>query len=123
MAPQILIVDDSATMRHVIARMLVHQGYEVSQASSGDAALHIASRVQFDLLLTDIHMPGMDGIALIEALREVDGYRTIPVLVLTADVSEEVKARGSDAGAAGWFHKPPDEDQLMLAIEELLDDA
>ncbi len=108
MSKRILAVDDSATMREMIAFTLHHAGYDVTKAENGQAALDVlATSAQFDLIITDINMPQMDGYGLLERVRSSAlPYSKVPVLILTTEVSQERKERGKALGATGWISKP-----------------
>jgi two-component system, chemotaxis family, chemotaxis protein CheY len=116
-ASTVLIVDDSPTMRGMIVRALVADGYQVLEASDGIEGL---SRLQGDAeiqaILTDINMPRMDGLAFIRAVRQMERFARTPVLALTTEYEPDVKAAGKAAGATGWIVKPFTADQLCNVI-------
>ncbi len=116
----ILAVDDSASMRRMVSFTLEQAGFEVVQASDGQEALRVAWEKAVDLVLTDVHMPGMDGIELIKALRALPDYRHTPILTLTTESSAEKKAQAKTAGATGWIVKPFTPDKLIGTIKMLL---
>ena len=89
-------------MRHTLASA----GYQVTIAANGREALELARQKRFDAVFTDIHMPEMDGISLIRALRELAGYEHIPILALTMTNTDTIKQTGRAAGATGWVNKP-----------------
>ena len=115
----ILAVDDSASMRRMVNFTLTQAGHEVVQATDGDEALSIAEAHVVDLVLTDVHMPRMNGISLIRALRGLPAYRFVPMLMLTTESSPEKKAEGRAAGATGWIVKPFDRSSLVATIARL----
>lgn len=115
----ILIVDDSQSMRQVIAFTLTSAGYEVREVSNGKEALHAAQEKNFDAVLTDINMPEMDGYTLIERLRLNAHYSHTPIITLTTENSEEAKKRARDAGATGWIVKPFDSEKLISVLHKL----
>src|SRR5262245_42013222 len=117
----ILAVDDSASMRQMVRVTLEGAGYKVVQACDGVEALDFArSSDGVDLVLTDVNMPRMDGIALVRELRLLDSYRFTPMLVLTTESGQETKQRGKQAGATGWIVKPFNPDQLLSTIARVL---
>lgn len=117
----ILAVDDSASMRAILAATLEEAGYAVTTANDGQQALTVAAGAgAFDLVLTDQHMPGMDGLSLIRALREIDAFADVPILVLTTEVDETYKAAARDAGASGWLIKPVDPEALVDVVGSLI---
>jgi len=117
---RILAVDDSPSMRDMVRIALTDAGYEVTQATDGQEALELARRGSFDLVLSDVNMPGMDGIALIRALRSESAYKHTPILMLTTESSVERKREGKDAGATGWIVKPFDPEQLVATMQRVL---
>jgi two-component system chemotaxis response regulator CheY len=117
---RILAVDDSPSMRDMVRIALTGAGFEVTQAEDGQQALDLARQSSFDLVLSDVNMPVMDGIALIRALRAEAAYRHIPILMLTTESSVDRKREGKDAGATGWIVKPFDPAQLVATMHRVL---
>ena len=117
---RILAVDDSAAMRRLVTLALKQKGHDVSTAEDGVQALDFAQRQHVDLVVTDVHMPNMDGITLVQELRALESYRYTPILMLTTESSPEAKARGRAAGATGWIVKPFDPERLLGAIAKVL---
>jgi two-component system chemotaxis response regulator CheY len=116
----ILTVDDSASMRQMVRFTLEGAGYQVLQAADGVEALEMARSNGADLVLTDVNMPRMDGITLVRELRALEGYRYVPMLVLTTESGQETKQRGKQAGATGWIVKPFNPEQLLATIARVL---
>jgi two-component system chemotaxis response regulator CheY len=116
----ILAVDDSPSMRDMVRIALSAAGFEVSQAADGEEALAIARTRAFDLVLSDVNMPKMDGIELIRALRAEAAYKHTPILMLTTESSPERKRQGKDAGATGWIVKPFDPALLVATMQRVL---
>lgn len=119
MSKLILTVDDSASMRMLLKTSLTAQGFEIKSANDGVHGLERMHEVQPDLLITDINMPMMDGLELIEAVRAVEKFRGTPILVLSTELSDDKKARARAAGATGWITKPFDADKLGAAIRRV----
>lgn len=117
---RVLAVDDSAAMRELVSETLVSGGYEVVVAEDGARAFDIASSQRFDLVLSDVNMPAVDGICLVERLRQRPEYRGVPILMLTTESSSEIKARARSAGATGWIVKPFDPARLLNAVGRVL---
>jgi len=117
---RILAVDDSAAMRQIVGVTLKGAGYEVVSAEDGQEALEFAQRESVDLVITDVNMPRMDGIALVRALRQLASYRLIPLLVLTTEASTEKKLEGKSAGATGWVVKPFNPERLLATVAKVL---
>ncbi len=116
----ILAVDDSASMRQMVAFTLRGAGFEVTEAADGEQALGLAKGKQFNLVLTDVNMPKMDGITLTKQLRGLPNYRFTPILTLTTESSAEKKMAGKAAGATGWIVKPFNPDQLLATVKKVL---
>ena len=117
---RILAVDDSAAMRQMVGLTLTGAGHQVEQAVDGVQALQIADRQKFDLVITDVNMPNMDGITLVRELRARAGYRFVPLLVLTTEATVERKQQGKAAGATGWLVKPFNPDRLLATVSKVL---
>lgn len=117
---RILAVDDSATMRELLGSTLQAAGYEVLMASDGAEALEQARRGSTDLVITDLHMPRMDGIRLVRELRGLERFRLVPILMLTTESDPTMKQQAKAAGATGWIVKPFDPGRLIGAIKRVL---
>jgi two-component system chemotaxis response regulator CheY len=117
---RILAVDDSPSMRDMVRITLTGAGFEVAQAADGRQALDLARSSEFDLVLSDVNMPIMDGIELIRALRAETAYRHTPILMLTTESSADRKREGKEAGATGWIVKPFDSAQLIATMHRVL---
>ncbi|MDQ7073603.1 MAG: response regulator [Gammaproteobacteria bacterium] len=117
---KILAVDDSASLRQMVSFTLKSAGYEVTEAANGQEGLDMARSKKFDLVVTDINMPVMDGIKLIKSLRGLAEYRFTPLLMLTTESSDGKKQEGKAAGATGWIVKPFNPDKLLNVIGRVL---
>jgi two-component system, chemotaxis family, chemotaxis protein CheY len=117
---RILAVDDSAAMRQMVGITLAAAGHQVEQASDGCQALEIAARHKFDLVITDVNMPNMDGITLVRELRSRASYKYVPLLVLTTEATTERKQQGKAAGATGWLVKPFNPERLLATVAKVL---
>ena len=120
MPRSILAVDDSTAMRQMVAFTLQSAGYEVAEAADGQQALNIAKTRSFDLVLSDVNMPVMDGIELIRQLRALPVYKFTPILMLTTEAGKEKKMEGKNAGATGWIVKPFHPEQLLNTVKRVL---
>ncbi len=116
----ILAVDDSASMRQMVAFTLKGAGYNVIEAADGQEALDKARGESVDLVLTDQNMPRMDGLTLVQKLRGLASYATTPILILTTESSDEMKAKGKAAGATGWLVKPFDPAKLLAVVQKVI---
>ncbi|MBW2941873.1 response regulator [Zhongshania aquimaris] len=117
----ILAVDDSPSMRQLVSMTLRKAGHDVHSAEDGTDALSFAKEHGVDVVLTDVHMPKMDGITLTAELRRLPSYRFTPILVLTTESAQEMKMRGKDAGATGWIVKPFDAEALLRILDRVLE--
>ena len=120
MPATILIADDSRTMRDMVRAALEADHHTVVEAPDGRQALAVVEAQAADLVITDVNMPGMDGLALVRALRERERYRFTPILVLTTEHGDDIKQRGRAAGATGWLVKPFDPERLRQAVRKVL---
>src|SRR5512145_3053426 len=106
MEKNILIVDDSESIREVVGFTLTNAGHKVQVAVDGVDALRYFDGSKIDLVVTDLHMPNMDGIELIKKVREMEAYKFIPILFLTTESQQAKKEEAKNAGATGWIVKP-----------------
>lgn len=116
----ILAVDDSATIRQMVSFTLRSAGHTVTDACDGKQALDLIRLKHFDLVLTDINMPIIDGLNLTRELRQLPVHRLTPILILTNESSQDRKQEGRKAGATGWLVKPFNPDQLLTTIKKVL---
>jgi len=116
----ILAVDDSRSLRQMVSFTLKTAGFNVVEAVDGVEALNLSKTQQFDLVLTDQNMPRMDGLTLIENLRGQLAYRKTPILMLTTEANDDMKAKGRAAGATGWLVKPFDPERLIAVVNKVL---
>lgn len=104
----------------MVALTLKEAGFAVTQAVDGKDALTKLAGNSFQLVLTDVHMPNMDGITLIRELRRLEPFRFTPILMLTTESAPEKKAEGKSAGATGWIVKPFSPDQLVATVRKVI---
>jgi len=117
---KVLIVDDAATMRQMISFTLKQGGYEVVEAEHGQDALNKLLSNSVDLIITDLNMPVMDGITLIQNVRKMPAMKSKPILMLTTEGLAAKKEQGKAAGASGWIVKPFDPDKLLQTLAKVL---
>jgi len=117
---QILTVDDSASIRQMVKFTLSKAGYNVEEASHGSEGLDRTRTQKFDLVITDLNMPVMDGIQMISGIRALPGYSFTPILMLTTESQAEKKDAGRKAGATGWIVKPFNAEQLLAMVQKLV---
>ncbi len=120
MANKILIVDDSVSMRQMVSFTLKDNGFDVTEADNGKNGLSKATASNFDLIISDINMPEMDGIAMLKEIRSSGKNKYVPVLLLTTESGMDKKAEGKAAGATGWLVKPFNPDTLIATVKKVL---
>ena len=116
MTVQVLAIDDSRTMRNLLKATLSAAGFSVDLAEDGEDGLRRFDQSDPDVVITDINMPRLDGFGFIQAARQRERHRVVPILVLTTESAADLKSRARSAGASGWIVKPFDEDKLLWAI-------
>ena len=119
MSLKILAIDDSRTMRNLLRATLCPAGFDVDIAEDGEDGLKRFDETDPDVVITDINMPRLDGFGFIEAARQRKRDRVVPILVLSTESGDHMKARARESGASGWIVKPFDEDKLLWAIERV----
>ena len=118
---KILVVDDDINNRLLLRLVLEHAGHEITEASDGGEALALANARQPDLIIMDLHMPGMDGIDFIKALRDDAALTKTRVALYTATASDESMRQFMElAGISCLIEKPSEPKQLLASVEEAL---
>ena len=120
MTASILTVDDSASIRVTIKIALTNAGYAVAEAENGADGIAKAKAAHYDLIITDLNMPVMDGLTMIEELRKSPDHTGVPIIFLTTESDEGMKQRAKAAGATGWLTKPFDPEQLVRIAKKVL---
>ncbi len=120
MSASILTVDDSASIRMTTRIALSNAGYTVTEAVDGTDGIAKLSAGQFDLIITDLNMPNMDGLTMIRELRKMPAHTGVPVIFLTTESDGEIKAEAKAAGATGWLTKPFDPENLVKIARKVL---
>ncbi|MEY8212263.1 MAG: response regulator [Gammaproteobacteria bacterium] len=120
MAKIIMIVDDSASIRQVVGLTLKGAGFDVIDAIDGVDALKKLDGVKIHLLITDVNMPNMDGITLVQEAKKLPAYKFTPMMMLTTEASNEKKQAGRAAGAKAWLVKPFQPPMLLAAVSKLI---
>ncbi|MDT8316488.1 MAG: response regulator [bacterium] len=116
----VLAVDDSSTMRMAVSMVLKSMGYDVMTANDGREALEkMRNNRRFNLIITDINMPNMDGLSLIKEARKMVRYDSTPILILTTEGDNEKKEAGRAAGANDWIKKPFKPQKLIDTIKKV----
>ena len=120
MKKTILIADDSESIRELVSSTLTDAGYEVLVGTDGQDALQYFQDNEIECVVTDLHMPNMDGISLIREVRGMDKYKFIPILLLTTESQAAKKQEAKAAGATGWIVKPFVPDKLLTVVQKVL---
>ena len=120
MTASILTVDDSASIRLTTRVALTNAGYSVTEAVDGQDGLAKLNSGQFDMIVTDLNMPNMDGLTMIRELRKLPAHMGVPVIFLTTESDAEIKQQAKAAGATGWLTKPFDPEQLVRIAKKVL---
>jgi two-component system, chemotaxis family, chemotaxis protein CheY len=115
-----MVIDDSASLREAVRGALTEAGYEVLDAVDGEDALHRLDGRKIDLMICDVHMPGIDGIAFVKQVKQLPDYRFVPIIMLTTESSEEGKQAAQMAGARAWIVKPFRPAQILYAVSKLV---
>lgn len=120
MGKTIMTVDDSTSVRQMVAFTLKNAAYEVVEARDGKDALEKAKGAGVHMVVTDLNMPNMDGIELIKCLRADPAYKFVPIIMLTTESQDSKKQEGRSAGATGWIVKPFKPEQLLAVVRKVL---
>ena len=120
MTAKILTVDDSASIRLTTRVTLSNAGYTVTEAVDGMDGLNKLKASEFDLVVTDLNMPNMDGLTMIRELRKLPAHTGVPVIFLTTESDGEIKQQAKAAGATGWLTKPFDPESLVKIARKVL---
>lgn len=120
MSKTIMTVDDAVTMRKLIALTLKGAGHSVVEAEDGQSALASLTQKQVDLIISDVNMPGINGVDLTRRLRQLPQYKTTPILIVTTESDAKVRNEAKAAGATGWIVKPFKPEQLLEIVGRVL---
>ncbi|MBR08311.1 MAG: two-component system response regulator [Rickettsiales bacterium] len=120
MTRSILVVDDSESIREAIDIALTGAGYQVFKAVDGVDGIKSLRAHEVDLVITDLNMPNMDGIGLVQEIRKDSNNRFLPILILTTESQNIKRMEARKAGATGWIVKPFVKDQLVGVIKKVL---
>lgn len=115
-----LIVDDSMSMRALLRNMLEGKGVTVVEAENGGQGVLRVRQTAVDVIITDVHMPVMDGLKMIREIRSIPQHRTTPIFVLTTDATPKRLEEGRKAGATAWLIKLANPEVLWKGIEKVL---
>jgi two-component system chemotaxis response regulator CheY len=121
MSDNILIVDDSASMRQMVNFTLSENGYNVTEATNGQEGLNKLNEIDaLKLVVTDIHMPIMDGINFIKNVRAGAKHKFVPIIILTTESEENMQNEGKKAGASAWIVKPFTPEKLIETVKKII---
>ncbi len=115
MTIKVLAIDDSRTIRSLMRKVMEEAGFNCVCAEDGVDGVTRFAEESPDIVITDINMPNMDGFGVISSIRSGTVNRMVPILVLTTESADHLKAKARDAGATGWIVKPFD-DETMVSI-------
>lgn len=119
----VLIVDDSRSMRNVIKKVISHSGFQMGEcweAGNGQEALDLLENNWIDLILSDIHMPVMDGFGLLRALQGKESWRELPVVLITTESNQERLQEALDLGAKGYIRKPFRPEDICVLLRRVM---
>ena len=119
MGKTILVVDDATTVRTVVGAALKTAGYNVLEGTDGKDALAKLNGQKINLIITDLNMPNLDGLGLVQAVKQHANYKFTPIIMLTTEGQEEKKKAGQAAGVKAWVVKPFQPEQLLAAVAKL----
>lgn len=120
MPKTILVVDDSPIFRQVIAAALTEAGYDVLEAANGRDGLILLDGRKIHLIVSDLNMPILDGLAFVRCARGVDGYNHTPVIMMTTVTNEEKKDEAMSEGIRAWVNKPFQPAILLEAVSKIV---
>ena len=123
MSKRILVVEDNPDNMYVMDHLLTRSGYAVQQATSGEEALDLLARMPFDLVVMDMQMPGLDGYAAVQALRQLPGMALVPVLAVTAHSMPGDRERALQAGCTDYIAKPINTREMLALVAHYLGGA
>lgn len=120
MGKTIMIVDDSASLRQVVAIALKGAGYDTLEACDGKDALSKMTGQKIHLIISDVNMPNMDGITFVKNVKQHPNYKFTPIIMLTTESQDDKKKEGQAAGAKAWVVKPFQPQQMLDAVSKLI---
>ena len=119
-SPKILIVDDASLVRNITSKAAVEAGYEIVVANDGQEGLDALAKGGIDFIFSDINMPVMNGLEMIEKIRAQEQYKFIPIVMLTTESKPELKERAQALGVKAWLLKPFNKEKFLLVLSKLL---
>ena len=119
MTIKVLAIDDSRTIRSLVQKVMEDAGFECTLADDGVQGVTRFKENPPDVVITDINMPNMDGYGVISSIRGGDVNQSVPILVLTTESADHLKARARAAGATGWIVKPFDDETIVSVVRRV----
>lgn len=119
MSIKVLAIDDSRTIRNLMKKVMEDAGFTCICAEDGVKGVECFADETPDVVITDINMPNMDGYGVIRSIRSGPGNRGVPILVLTTESADHLKARAREAGATGWIVKPFDDEMIVSIVRRV----
>jgi two-component system chemotaxis response regulator CheY len=119
MTLKVLAIDDSRTIRSLVRKVMEEAGFSCVCAEDGLEGVAMFGDESPDIVITDINMPNLDGFGVITAIRSGTVNRTVPILVLTTESADHLKAKARDAGATGWIVKPFDDETIISIVRRV----
>ena len=116
----ILIVDDASLIRSVASKAAEEAGHTVVLAEDGKDGLEKLESFNVDLVFSDVNMPQMGGLEMVEIIKQDPKYKFLPIVMLTTESKPELKAKGKELGVKAWLVKPFNKAKFLLALEKLL---
>lgn len=116
----ILVVDDAKTMRSLAQFALTKAGYKVLEGGDGLEGLKVLGANQVDLIISDVNMPNLNGLEMVQQVKANESWKNIPIFMLTTESSEEVSLKGKALGVKAWIVKPFNPDSLLAAVKRVL---
>jgi two-component system chemotaxis response regulator CheY len=120
MSKTILIVDDSPSLRQTVSITLKKEGYQVIESGDGKEALGQLDGKKINLIISDVNMPNMDGIAMVKAIKKLPNYKFTPIIMLTTESGSNKMQEGKDAGVRAWMVKPFKPTDMLDAVSKLV---
>ena len=117
---KILIVDDSSLIRSVASGAAEEAGHIAIVADNGQAGLDMLKLHKFDLIFSDVNMPVMGGIEMVENIKNSDEHKFIPIVMLTTESNPALKAKGQELGVKAWMIKPFNKKKFFMAVKKLI---
>lgn len=114
---RVLIVDNSEDVRKMLSETLREAGYDVAEASNGEEALTEIAKASADMIISDIDIPGQDGLDLIQEIRSRKENRFVPIIMLTIEDTENLRVRGKASGISGWLVKPFNPENVLTIVK------